>query len=206
MKLQFAMDKSDLEKNFRVVEEIKDLIDMVELGGLGLYTGLGGIKMVREKFPGLTLVWDQKCCSTFSNNQAIDHQPDFISIARMDDDTAKKTVDYAHSKGVKVVGDVQMLAMNGFEIMKYLKAGCDEISLFAVLSHDDRYPLPTKIAQIFREKYGFKFSVWGKLTRDNMIPVLECKPDILVIGTAIYDAPNPREETLKIKELMAKYS
>ena len=207
MTLQFALDNTDPERSWEVVDQIKDLIDRVELGHLGLHLGLDGIRMVKEKFPNLPLEWDQKCASVFSNNLAIDCKPDFVTINRMTEESARKVVEYGHSKGVKVIGDIGGgYGANGYIYINYVNAGCDEISVMARISQEDPFPLPTKVAAAIRERYGIKFSVWGKLTRDNMIPVLELKPDNVVIGKAIYNAPNPREETMKIKELLAKYS
>lgn len=205
MKLQLAFDNSSAEEFFTVMEQVKDVIDVVELGWLGNHLGAIFIKEVKAKYPNIPLVWDQKSATMFDCMPPVEYGADFVSIAFCNEAMAKAVVDLAHPKGTKVVGDLVHSACDGQAVLKFVNAGCDEISLFPFMSYDDHDVAPLKVVNVLKERYGFNTSVYGKLTVDNMVPVLEQKPDIIVIGAAIVKAADPRAAALKIKELMSKY-
>jgi len=206
MKLQLAFDNSSKEEFYSIMEQVKDVIDVVELGWLGNHLGAIFIKEVKEKYPDIPLVWDQKSATMFDCMPPVEYGADYVSIAFCNGAVARAAVDLAHPKGIKVVGDLVHSACDGQAVLKFVEAGCDEISLFPFMSYEDHDVMPLKVVNVMKERYGFQVSVYGKLTVDNMRPVLEQKPDIIVIGGAIVKAKNPREEALKIKALMNEYS
>ncbi|QQO08534.1 hypothetical protein [Breznakiella homolactica] len=205
MKLQLAFDNSSAEDFFRVMDQVKDVIDVFELGWLGNHLGAIFIKEAKAKYPNIPLVWDQKSATMFDCMPPVEYGADYVSIAFCSEPVAKAAVDLAHPKGVKVVGDIVHSACDGQAILKFARVGCDEISLFPFMGYDNPDVTPLKVANVMREQNGLPISVYGKLTVDNMKPVLELKPDIVVIGAAIVQAADPRTEAMKIKDLMAKY-
>ena len=48
-------------------------------------------------------------------------------------------------------------------------------------------------------------STYGGFTLENVRPVLECKPHILVVGAAIWKAEDPRAVTEAFLKLMKEY-
>jgi 3-keto-L-gulonate-6-phosphate decarboxylase len=205
VKLQLALDTWAAEHSFKVMDQVKDLIDYVELGNIGNSEGVNFIKTIKTKYPGIPIIWDQKSCSPYNCKPPIEAGTDYISIARCGEDVAQTVYKMAHAKGAKVIGDIVHEGWDGEKVFIFARTGCEQISFYPFISPEDNDTLPLKLVNLFKEKYGFETSVYGSLTVDNMKPVLELKPDIVVIGKAIFEAANPREATLKIKDLLAKY-
>lgn len=208
MKLQIAMDMYNMDMYWKVLEQVHDIVDIVELGNMA---GLGGSRLIdetREKYPDLCILWDMKANHFYPCVGVLESKPAYISMASdADDENLKATIELAHSKGVKVIGDLLPGYNSPNQIHRLIDLGVDQIT-----GHPNADPkkfpmgdvLLLDIIKAMTPKH-IEIASYGGFTLDNVHPVLERKPDIVVVGSAIYASKDPRAEAIKWKELLKEY-
>ncbi len=207
MKLQIAMDMTSIDQYWDVLDKVHDLVDIIEIGNIGMYEGARLIPLTKEKYPDNEVLWDQKVQFLYSNIPAIDLGADYVSVdADANDDTFRSHLEYCHKKGCKVVGDMITASAGSVQMLRLEGLGVDQIS-FHPNAHHDRYPvgdvMQLQIAQIVVEHT--EISAYGGFTLDNVRPVLELRPQVICVGAAIWKAEDPRKVTLAFRELMKEY-
>jgi len=208
MKLQIAMDMTSPELFWDVLEKVHDVVDIVELGNIGMYCGALMIPEVKAKYPGKAICWDQKVSSLYTNRPAIDLGADYVSVSNdASDKSFIEHMEYARPMNCKIVADMVTMDAGSATFIRLEKLGVDQITFYPN-AHRDRYPVgdvyTLEIAKKLVEKT--EISTYGGFTPANMIPVLELKPDVVVVGAYIWDAEDPRAAALEIRALMDKYS
>lgn len=209
MKLQLAMDMYDENLYWDVLEKTHDLIDLLELGNIGGRMGTKLICDTREKYPDLVIVWDQKATHFYPCMGACDDKPDFLSFTTdAEDNQIEKIVKLCREKGVGIIGDMYVGHNGPEDVQKVLKYGCDQIS-FHPNADSTKYPMgDVMILDYAKAIIGDRkidISAYGGMTRKNVRPVLERKPDIIVIGQDIWNVPDPRQACIEWRELMKEY-
>ena len=207
MKLQVAMDMTSIEQYWSVLEKVYDIVDIIEIGNIGMYNGAVLIPQTKEKYPNKEILWDQKVQLLYTNIPAVDLGADYVSVdADACDEFFNAHLDYCHKKGCKVVGDMITASAGSTQMLRLEKLGVDQIS-FHPNAHPDRYPvgdvMQMQIARIVVDHT--EICTYGGFTLDNVKPVLELKPDIVCVGAAIWDAKDPRAVALAFRNLMEKY-
>jgi len=207
MKLQIAMDMASVEQYWDVLEKVHDVVDIIEIGNIGMYAGALLIPQTKEKYPENEILWDQKVQFLYSNIPAIDLGAHYVSVdADANDECFKAHLEYCHKKGCKVIGDMITASAGSAQMIRLEKLGVDQIS-FHPNAHHDRYPvgevLQLKVARTVVEHT--EISAYGGFTLDNVTPVLELKPEIVCVGAAIWNAEDPRATALAFREMMKKY-
>ena len=207
MNLQIACDMTDIDLMWKVLDATYDLIDIIELGNIGQYEGARIIPMVREKYPNCEIMWDQKQSMLYTDVPAFESGADYVSVdSRSTYETFQQHFAMREKYGSKIVCDMIGDFEGPTKAIYAEKIGCDQISFHPNLDHD-AYP----VGDVKRLKYikdavdKIEVSTYGGFTLENVRPVLECKPDVLVVGAAIWKAEDPRAVTLKFRELMKEY-
>lgn len=204
MKLQIAMDMTTIEEYWRILEEVHEYIDIIEIGNIGTYEGTRLIPMTKEKYPDKEVVWDQKAHLLYFNIPAIDMGADYVSMdVYASDKEYELTVEYAHAKGCKVIGDMETCDMGSASMIRLERLNVDQVSFFPN-AHIENYPAgdteQLEIAQKVLKRC--EMCAYGGLTVDNIKPVLALKPDIVAVGAGLFKADNPKLAAKTIKEMM----
>lgn len=205
MLLQIALDMETQEKAIGVLDQVHDLIDIIEAGLVANVEGSKIVKVFKDRY-NLPVIWDQKVTDIWDCYPAIDFGADFISLnSETPYDRFANAVKYAHEHNCQVIADFCWETCNAEKMLKFEELGADQISLYPNYDHSKPAAdtINLQVAKTVVKRADI--SVYGSLSVDNMIPVLELKPDILVVGMAIWKAENPREAALAIRELMKKY-
>lgn len=210
MKLQLAMDMTDWDLYWDVLEQCHEYADFIEIGIMGTVGGARLISLTHEKYPDAVIVYDSKSDLAFRTVRTVPFGPDYYSVsASANDKNLDEIVDCCHKAGVKVIGDaVTIRGCNGPEdMLRLLRRPIDQISL-----HPDadsrKYPVgDTFMLQIAKAlaPADMEISVYGGFTKENVAPVLELKPDIVVVGKDIWNADDPKASIIAWKELLAEY-
>ncbi len=207
MKLQIAMDMTSVDQYWDVLEKVHDLVDIIEIGNIGMYEGARLIPMTREKYPENEILWDQKVQFLYTNVPAIDLGADYVSVdADAPDAFFQEQLEYAHKKGCKVVGDMITESAGSVQMKRLEKLGVDQIS-FHPNAYEEHYPmgdvLQMKIARLMVNHT--EICAYGGFTLENIRPVLELKPEVVCIGAAIWKAEDPRAVTQAFRAIMKEY-
>lgn len=207
MKLQIAMDMTSVEQYWSVLEKVHDLVDIIEIGNIGMYEGARLIPMTRAKYPENEILWDQKVQFLYSNIPAIDLGADYVSVdANAPDSYFQAHLEYGHKKGCKIVGDMITETAGSALMIRLEELGVDQIS-FHPNAHHDRYPMgEVKQMQCARTVVEHtEICAYGGFTLENIRPVLELKPEVVCVGAGIWAAEDPRAATLAFLDLMKQY-
>lgn len=207
MKLQIAMDMTSVDQYWDVLEKVHDLVDIIEIGNIGMYEGARLIPMTREKYPENEILWDQKVQFLYTNIPAIDLGADYVSVdADASDEFFREHLEYGHKKGCKIVGDMITHTAGSAQMIRLEKLGVDQIS-FHPNAHEDRYPmgdiLQMKVARTVVEHT--EICAYGGFTVENVRPLLELKPEVVCVGAAIWAAEDPRAVAEAFRALMKEY-
>lgn len=207
MKLQIAMDMTSVDLYWDVLDKIHDLVDIIEIGNIGMYEGARLIPLTREKYPENEILWDQKVQFLYTNIPAIDYGADYVSVdADAPDDSFKDHLEYCHKKGCKVVGDMITASAGSAQMFRLEKLGVDQISFHPNALHEN-YPMgdvmQMKIARVAVQHT--EICAYGGFTAKNIRPVLELKPEVVCVGAAIWNAEDPRKATQEILDIMKEY-
>lgn len=207
MKLQIAMDMEDINLYWKILDEVADLVDIIEIGGIGIFEGCKLIPATREKYPDKEILWDGKTTDFYNSIGPIDLGADYVSVCSdASDQCFKDHLEYAHKHGCKVVGDMYTETSGSNALMRLEKLGCDQISMHPN-ARMEAYP----VGDVFNLKFAkdvvdhTEISAYGGFTVENCRPVLDLHPDIIVVGGAIFRAENPREATIAFLDLMKEY-
>lgn len=203
MKLQIAMDMTTIEEYWRILDEVHEYIDIVEIGNIGTYEGTRLIKMTKEKYPDKEVVWDQKADLLYFNIPAIDTGADYVSMnALASDKEYELCVEYAHKKGVKVIGDIETCDLGSATMIRLERLGVDQVSCFPNARMENYPAKDMDQIEIAQKVLHCEICCYGGLTVDNIKPVIDLKPDIIAVGAGIYKADNPKLAAKTIKEMM----
>ena len=207
MKLQIACDMTTLDLMWKVLDATHDLIDIIELGNIGQYEGARIIPMVRERYPECEIMWDQKQSMLYTDVPAFEFGADYVSVdSRSSDEVFQRHFRMREKYGSKIVCDMMGEFEGAAKAMHAEKIGCDQVSFYPNIDHD-AYPVGDvlKLKFIQAAVKNIEVSAYGGFTLENVRPVLECRPDVIVVGAAIWKAEDPRAVTLKFREMMKEY-
>src|SRR5689334_3474216 len=110
MKLQLALDLVDIQGAIELVEEVKDHVDVVEIGTpVVINEGLKAVKEVKNAFPQLTVLADLKIMDAagYEVSQASAAGADIITIlGAAEDESIKGAVEEAKKQGKQILADM----------------------------------------------------------------------------------------------------
>lgn len=207
MKLQIACDMTDVNLMWKVLDATHDLIDIIELGNIGMYEGARLIPLVKEKYPECEIMWDQKQSMLYTDVPAFEFGADYVSVDSLSTmETFQAHFEMREKYGSKICCDMMGEFEGAAKAQWAEKIGCDQVSFHPNLDHN-AYPVGDvkKLKYIVDAVDKIEVSTYGGFTLENVRPVLECRPDVLVVGAAIWKAEDPRAVTIKFRELMKEY-
>lgn len=203
--LQVALDFTSLERAFRVAEAaVNGGADWLEVGTpLIKSVGIGAVKAIAEHFPKITIVADMKTVDTgyLEAQMAVNHGARVVTVLGIASDrTIKEAADAAHEHNAKLMVDLMLvkdLQKRGEEVTAL---GADYILLH--IGKDVQkdgltlLPLLNKIIN----KIDIPVAVAGGLSALSAAMAVKAGAKIVVIGSAISNAPDPATATRKIRE------
>ena len=110
MKLQIAIDRVRVETALKMVEEIHDIIDIVEVGTpMIMREGMLPVRMIKEKYPGLVVLADTKIVDggDIESEDAFEAGADIVTVLAVSADaTIRAVVNTARKHGKKAMADM----------------------------------------------------------------------------------------------------
>jgi len=205
MKLQLALDFTNVTKALKVCNKVKKYIDIIEIGtplvkGEGLDDTINRFKKFKKP-----IVADLKTLDTgfLEAEMAFKSGARITSVASSADDaTIKGAVRAARKYKRKVM--VDMIGCKSKDLIKRVKQvgklGVHYINIHTGidLQKKGKNPLANleKVSKIINKK---KIAVAGGINLKNISEIVKFKPEIVIVGGAITKAKNPKEVAKKIK-------
>ncbi|WP_027416001.1 3-hexulose-6-phosphate synthase [Aneurinibacillus terranovensis] len=190
MELQLALDLVNIPEAKKVVKEVEEYIDIVEIGTpVVINEGLRAVKEIKEEFPNLKVLADLKIMDAagYEVMKASEAGADIITIlGAAEDESIKGAVEEARKQGKKIL--VDMIAIKDLEgRAKELDAlGVDYICVHTgydlqAVGQNSFEDLRT----IKRAVKNAKTAIAGGIKLETLPEVIKANPDLVIVGGGI---------------------
>jgi len=207
MKLQLALD-GNLQDSLTILEAVSNLIDIAEIGTPLIFReGMNAARILRQKFPALTLLADLKIMDAGEEEASIAFEAgsDLVTVMGVtQDSTVRGAVAAAHHFGKEIAADLMQVNDPVRRGQELLHLGCDYLCVHTAydLQKTGQSPLAT-LKSLRRELGQARLAVAGGINLSTIDAIVALQPDILIIGGAITRASNPLEVVLALRERMS---
>ena len=211
MELQLALDLVNIPEAIKVVREVEEFIDVVEIGTpVVINEGLRAVQEIKQAFPKLTVLADLKImdAGAYEVMKASEAGADIITVlGATDDSTIKGAVEEAKKQGSKILVDminVKDLAKRAYEI--------DDLGVDYICVHTG-YDLQAagenpfeQLQTIKRVVKRAKTAVAGGIKLDTLPEVVKAQPDLVIVGGGITGQADKKAAAAKMQELIKQKS
>lgn len=209
MKLQLALDLVDIPQAKKLVGEVQDLIDIVEIGTpFIIREGLKAVREIKQAFPNLELLADLKImdAGAYEATLAYEAGADIVTVlGAANDITIEKVIEVTIQRHKKVMVDmiaVKNIAGRGRELDRL------PISYLSVHTAADRHtqgdnPL-AELQQVRQVIKNAGLAVAGGITVETLPQLIPFQPEIVIVGGAITSSPHPRQTALAMRQLIGE--
>lgn len=204
MKLQLALDRLTRDTCFKLIDETIEFIDLIEVGtGVIKEHGMSIIREISELYPNKTIVADMKTCDAGRHEaeQAFTAGADITTVMAFSaDKTIKEMQTVANNCGKQIM--VDLLGVNNKQrIEELVMLGVDFVSLHIGKDQQTTEKFAGKMFTLI-EGFDVNVSVAGGICLATLPEIVQKKPAIIIVGSAITAAENPMEQARKIKTML----
>jgi 3-hexulose-6-phosphate synthase len=207
MELQLALDMINFENGLAIVRNLRDIIDVIELGTpFSFVNPLSTIARFKDNFPELKILSDFKIMDGgyIMSNMAFDAGADIVTVSgRTWDITIQEAITSAkeHCKLIHI----DMMGVPDDQI----ENRCRELDSFfpayigihrAVSIKESNAEGSLCLARNVVK--NAKLAVAGGINCETLRRIIPFKPDLVIVGTAITSAGDPRRVALEMREIM----
>jgi 3-hexulose-6-phosphate synthase len=211
MELQLALDLVNTQEAIKLVEEVKDHIDIVEIGTpVVKIEGLQAVKAIKEAFPQLQVLADMKTMDAagYEVLKAAENGADIVTIlAVAEDESIKGAVAEAKKQGKKILIDliaVKDIAKRAYEV--------DEMGVDYICVHTG-YDLQAKGQNSFKDLETIKgvvknakTAIAGGIKLETLPEVLKSNPDLVIVGGGIANQDDKKGVAAKMQEMIKQHT
>lgn len=207
MELQLALDLVNIPEAKKVVAEVAEFIDIVEIGTpVVINEGLHAVKAIKEAFPHLRVLADLKIMDAggYEVMKASEAGADIITVLGVSDDsTIKGAVAEARKQGKQVMVDminVKDIEGRAREIDAF---GVDYICVHSGYDHQAEGKNSfEELAAIKRVVKQAKTAVAGGIKMETLPEVIQANPDLVIVGGGITSQTDKKATAAQMNELV----
>ena len=207
MKLQLALDDITLENAVKLVNEVQDYIDIIEIGTpMVIEYGMNIVRTMKEHFPEKEILADLKIMDAgyYEAEEALKAGADYITVLGVTDNlTVKGCVDAANAYHGQVV--VDMICVEDLEkrIQTMEELGAHFVSVHVGVDQQAAGRTPLDDLAIMKQvAKTAKISVAGGISKDTLSAYKEYEPDVIIIGSGITHSETPALTAKMIHDMM----
>lgn len=207
MKLQVALDFFDIETAIRLIAELRDVADIIEVGTpFIIKEGIRAVAEVKRAYPDAVVLADLKIMDAGEHEAriAFDAGADIITVlGAAEDATIVAAVAEARKYDRQVMVDMISVPDIRKRAMEIDQFGVDYICVHTAfdVQGDGRNPLK-ELQEIVESGVGAKLAVAGGINADTLSRILPQAPEIVIVGGSITSRKDRRAAALELKELM----
>lgn len=207
MKLQLALDEFKLEDALNVAEQVKDYVDIIEMGTpFMLHYGMECIKRFTEAFPDKEILCDAKIMDggKYESDMAFDEGAAYVTVLGVTDNaTIQGAMESANAHGKKAVVDMICVKDMPARIQECEKMGAHVLAVHVGTDAQALGRTPLDDLKTMKENAkNVEIAVAGGITSKTIDRYVALKPDIIICGGAIAHSDDPIKEAKAIKEAM----
>jgi 3-hexulose-6-phosphate synthase len=207
MELQLALDLVNIPEAIKLVKEVEEYIDIVEIGTpVVINEGLKAVKEMKETLPNLKVLADLKIMDAagYEVMKASEAGADIITIlGAAEDESIKGAVEEAKKQGKKIL--VDMIAVKDIETRA---KELDELGADYICVHTG-YDLQAvgqnsfeDLAKIKRVVKNAKTAVAGGIKLETLPEVIKAQPDLVIVGGGITGKDDKKATAAEMQKLM----
>lgn len=200
IELQISCDTGDYEKTIQVLDQVYPYVDIIEVGKLWWYHGIGIVKEIRERYPDRKYMVDTKMLGPMYRDiedmkYAYDSGADIVTVsALMPYEEHVMAVNEAKKDHCLLGEDFSDVTDLSKELMKTDRAGAD----IAFIGNTEE-----EIQTV--RKTHLKAACGGGVSTDNIEKLAALKPDVIYTGRGIFEAEDPVMAAGYMQEICRKY-
>lgn len=203
MKLQLALDDITLDAALKLLKEVSDNVDIIEIGTpFVIEYGMEAVRTIRKHFPDKEILCDAKIMDggTIEANSAFRAGSDYVTVLGVaDKSTIKAVVQASKAWRKRVVAD--LICVGNFEesIPALENLGVDMVAVHVGVDQQlsGRTPLQDLI-EIKSIAQKTQVAVAGGINSAALADYIAQEPDIIIVGGAIINSANPAAEAKNI--------
>lgn len=207
MKLQLALDLVDINGAKLILNEVKDTIDIVEIGTpFIIKEGVRAIAEIKNAYPFLEVLADVKIMDAGEHEAklAYDAGADIVTVlGAAANVTIQKVTSTAREYQKKVM--VDMIAVGNIEqrAIQIDRIGIDYICVHTAsdLQNQGENPLEA-LKRLKAVVQNAKSAVAGGITAETLQYIIPYQPEIIIVGGAITTKQDKRKAVLELKKVM----
>lgn len=207
MKLQLALDDITLEEAMELVANVRDYVDIIEVGTpMVMEYGMAPVRELKKRFPDKKVLADLKIMDAgkYESEIAFKAGADYITVLGVTDDgTIEGCVEAARAHRGLVVADMICVKDAEERIRRLEELGIDILSVHTGVDQQAAGRTPLDDLKVMRRAVtAAEISVAGGISAETLPAYLEYSPEIVIVGSGITHAENPRKVAEKIFRLL----
>ena len=212
MRLQLAIDTLGLAEAEALVSRVRELVDLVEVGTpLVIREGVRAVRRLHAAFPELAILADLKIADGGHLEATLGFEAGarvVTVLAAAADATVREVVRAARERGGEVMVDllgVEDLARRAREVDAL---GVDYVCLHTAVDVQGAHPdlagaTLEGLARLKAALRSARTAVAGGITLERCAAVAALEPDVVVVGSAITSAADPRAAAAAMRAALA---
>ncbi|MGR3207501.1 3-hexulose-6-phosphate synthase [Bacillus glycinifermentans] len=207
MELQLALDLVNIPEAIKVVKEVEEYIDIVEIGTpVVINEGLRAVKEVKAAFPNLKVLADLKIMDAagYEVMKASEAGADIITIlGAAEDMSIRGAVEEAKAQGKEILVD-----MIGVKDIKARAKELDEFGVDYICVHTG-YDLQAIGQNSFEDLMTIKnvvknskTAIAGGIKLDTLPEVVKLNPDLIIVGGGIANQDHKAAAAAEMKQMI----
>lgn len=197
MLLQISFDIPDLEKAISIARQVHEFADILEVGTPLIYAhGTHAIKRFTEEFPKKQILADSKIVDRGKESAELLRNTDchWITVmAGTSKSVIHATASSARASTTKVMLDLIDSPEYGQSALEAKNLGVDAILLHESYDGDQTLTFLDRWDMI-RGNTELPIFIAARVSRLNFDDIMRLNPDGIIIGKAIIESQNPRQE------------
>jgi len=210
VKLQLAIDTLNLSGAIRLIDDLYDYIDIIEIGTpLVLLEGTKATEVISNRFPEKEILCDAKImdAGSFESQLVFEAGADYVTVLGLaDDKTLEECVEQARKYDKKVVVDMINVENIDKRVPKLEEIGVDVIAVHTGVDRQalGRTPLDD-LKEIKKYASKTKIAVAGGINENTLDKYIKVKPDIVIVGSGIISAEIPQNSAERVYKAIRKH-
>ncbi len=205
MKLQIAIDMVDAETALRMVKEIHDVIDIVEIGTpMIVREGMLAVRLIKANYPNVVVLADAKIMDGgyIESEDIFEAGADMVTVLAVADiATIQAVVNTARKHGKQAMADMICVSNVEKRARELDNIGLDYICIHTATDVQNTGKTPfDELAKIMKVLKNTKAAVAGGISIKTIPLIKKIGPEIVVAGGALTKAANLRAAVVEIEE------
>lgn len=210
MKLQIAIDIANSVQAIKMVDEIQDVIDIIEIGTpMIILEGLAPVKLIKNKYPHLTVLADTKIVDggDIECTYACEAGADIVTVlALADNETIKSVIETAHKFGSKAMADLICVTDISKRTRELQIMGIDYICVHTAVDvqRTGKTPLDD-LKELVSVVPPSISAVAGGINMKTLASYKAENPAIIIAGGSLTNAKNLRTAVVEMKNVIKEH-